>query len=236
MGFREDIAAARIVTLEAEARNFDSETAVNDMEILVRQEELRTMITRSELAELGLKNEKDRNEVYLASDDHHRTVRFIGQVTANSVEVAVEKLTVFHRIEAECDIKMVIDSPGGDIIAGFHLFDTMLWLRAQGHTITTIANGMAASMGGVLLQAGDKRIMTPGASMLIHEAAFGAGGSMGAVEDQVEYAKKLQERILVILAERSTMTSKQIKTKWARKNWWMMAEEAVELGFADEIK
>ena len=52
----------------------------------------------------------------------------------------------------------------------------------------------------------------------------------------MEYVKKLQERILGILAERSTLSRRQIKTRWARKNWWLMADEALELGFVDALQ
>ena len=97
----------------------------------------------------------------------------------------------------------MFDSPGGGIIEGFSLFDQILWLRANGHQVTTIGQGMAASMAGVLLQAGDIRIMSPQASLLIHEASFGAMGSFGQVEDQVKFVKKLQERILELAGSAS---------------------------------
>ena len=220
----------------AKARQLNAEADLLDAEMKIRQQELRQATTRANLGEKNYGQEEDRLETYYASDYHHRTLRFIGQVGATSVRDAVETITTFHRVDPGCDITMIIDSPGGGITEGFHLFDTILWLRGEGHKFTTIANGMAASMGGVLLQAGDVRVMTPQASLLIHEASFGAGGSMGSVEDQVEYVKMLQDRILFILAERSTMTKTQIKNKWKRKNWWLMAEEALELGFVDAIR
>ncbi len=173
---------------------------------------------------------------YMASDNERRTFRFLGSVNSASCKSAIDALVRWHRLEPGCDITLVIDSPGGDIISGFHLFDTIIWLRAEGHVITTIATGMAASMGGVLFQAGTHRIMTPQASMLIHEAQFGVGGSIGTVEDEVKYVKMLQDRILKILAERSTLTKAQIKRRWARTNWWLMSDEALELGFADSIE
>ena len=221
---------------KAKARQLNAEADLADMEIQVRQQELRTMTTRALIAETNLVTEMERNQIYRASDDHHRVYRFLGTVNTAKVQDAVETLTVFHRVDPGCDITMIIDSPGGGITEGFHLFDTILWLRKEGHHVTTIANGMAASMGGVLLQAGSTRIMTPQSSLLIHEAAFGAGGSMGTVEDQVEYVKMLQERILVILTERSTMSKQQIKNRWKRKNWWLMSDEALKLGFVDEVK
>ncbi len=178
----------------------------------------------------------DKYAMYEASDDQRRTYRFSGSVSTQSSSSAIDALVRWHRLDSEAPMTFVINSPGGDIISGFHLFDTMLWLRREGHEITTVATGMAASMGGVLFQAGSHRIMTPQASLLIHEAQFATGGSMGTVEDEVEYVKKLQKRILNILAERSTLSEAQIKRRWTRKNWWLMAQETLDLGFADSIE
>ena len=172
---------------------------------------------------------------WLASDSERHVLRYLGAVSPAAVHAAIAKLVRWHRLAPKCDVTFIIDSPGGDIISGFHLFDTMLWMRREGHEVTTIASGMAASMGGVLLQAGSTRIITPQASMLIHEASFGAVGSMGTIEDEVEYVKKLQGRIAEILAERSTLSVAQIKNRWKRKNWWLMADEVLELGFADKL-
>ena len=220
----------------AKARQLNAEAELVEVEKKVREQELRSMTARAIVAEATAELEMDRNQVYRASDEYHRTVRFLGTVSSATVRNTVETLTTYHRIDPFCDITMIIDSPGGDIIAGFHLFDTILWLREEGHQVTTIANGMAASMGGILLQAGSTRIMTPQSSMLIHEAQFGAGGSFGQVEDQVDYVKKLQDRILTILAERSSLSKIQIRNRWKRKNWWIMSQEALELGFIDGIR
>ena len=221
---------------EAHARKLNAEADLALAELLIREQELRSMTANAERAEQIGEIEAKKHELYGASDHEHRTIRFLGTVNDASVKATVEKLVTFHRIDPGCEITMVINSHGGEITGGFHLFDTMLWMRDRGHKITTIANGMAASMGGVLLQAGTKRVMTPDASMLIHEASFGAGGSMGTVEDQVEYVKMLQGRILMILAERSTLNERQIKARWKRKNWWLMAPEALQLGFVDVIR
>ena len=188
------------------------------------------------LAKLAMAEVQENEEKRLASDHHHRTYRFTSTVGDGSVKTAIEKLTTWHRIDPECEITFVINSAGGDIIAGFHLFDTLKWLGDEGHDITTVGLGMAASMGGVILQAGKTRVMGPRASLLIHEASFVAGGSMGDIEDTVEFVKSLQNRILQIFADRSTLSKAQIKNRWKRKNWWLTAQQALEFGLVDEVR
>ncbi len=170
-----------------------------------------------------------------SSDYHHRVYRLAGTISSGTAGHAIESLVEFHRVDPGCDITIMIDSPGGDIIAGNNLIDTILWLREEGHKITTVSQGMAASMAGILLQTGDERIMGPNGVMLIHEASFMAGGSFGQVEDTVEFVKKLQDKLLDILSERSTLTKQQIKNRWKRTNWWLNANEALEYGFVDRI-
>jgi ATP-dependent protease ClpP protease subunit len=95
---------------------------------------------------------------------------------------------------------------------------------------------MAASMAGILLQAGHQRIMGRESWLMIHEASFSASGKTGDVEDTVEWVKAMQERILNIFATRSKMTKSALKRKWTRKNWWISSDEALKLGFVDEIR
>ena len=213
---------------EASARKLNAEALLAETNAKLAQ----TVLVVEEQTTIKETAEYDN---WLASDSQQRVVRFLGVVNGAAVHQAIAKLVRWHRLDPKCDITFLIDSPGGDIISGFHLFDNLRWLVAEDHNVTTIATGMAASMAGVLLQAGTTRIITPQASMLIHEAQFGAVGSMGTIEDEVEYVKKLQSRIVDILAERSTLSPAQIKSRWKRKNWWLMADEVLQLGFADEL-
>jgi ATP-dependent Clp endopeptidase proteolytic subunit ClpP len=219
---KEKLQLAKASALEAEARKTLAEALAAE--------------ARAAVAQLELNRAVEKEGARLADDDHNRVYRFLGGVTGASSLAAVAQLVEWNRLDPGCDITFIIDSPGGGIIEGFHLFDVMLSLRKDGHHITTITNGMAASMGGILLQAGDRRIAGPNASILIHEASFGAMGSMGQVEDTVEFAKKLQERLLGILAERSSLTKTQIRNRWKRKNWWLDADEALKFGFVDAIE
>lgn len=226
---------AQIALIEARAEAERAEARKANLEADLAQVKVGEYEGMRRLVEIKVAGVEQLEAERLASDYEHRVYRLLGPVTAASAKAAVETLVMWHRLDPACDITFVIDSPGGGIIEGLHLYDTILWLRNEGHEVTTITNGMAASMGGILLQAGSKRVAGPSASVLIHEASFGAAGSFGQVEDQVEFVKKLQDRLLDILAERSSLTKAQIKNRWTRKNWWLDAKEALKFGFIDEI-
>ncbi len=170
-----------------------------------------------------------------ARDERHHVYQFDSSVTAASVKPCISKLSEWARLEPNCDITIVFNSPGGSVIDGFALWDFLATLKKNGHHLTTVCRGMAASMGGILLQAGDKRVIGSESVLLVHEISFGAGGKIGEVEDEVAFAKMLTQRVLKIFANRTKMTARQIDAKWKRKDWWMDSDEALKLGFVDEI-
>lgn len=95
---------------------------------------------------------------------------------------------------------------------------------------------MAASMAGILLMAGDKRWIGHQCWMMIHRAAFGAIGKTYEVEDEVKLVKRIEERCLDIFVSRSKLSKLKIKRNWDRKDWWIDADECLELGLVDEIR
>ena len=191
---------------------------------------------RQRKAEIELEKAEEHRKKELAADEYYHVYRFSDEVNRGTVASCIASLKVWDRHEPECDIEIIFSSPGGGIIEGFVLFDFIAGLRDR-HKITTVNMGWAASMAGVLLQAGDKRVMGKNAVVLIHEASFVAAGSMGEVEDTIELIKMLQERVIAIFVERSKgkLTSATIKRKWKRKNWWLNAEECLKLRLVDEI-
>jgi ATP-dependent Clp endopeptidase proteolytic subunit ClpP len=175
-----------------------------------------------------------RKELY--TDEENYLYRFSKDVSHHSVQACMTKLTEWHRKDPKCKIEIVFSSPGGSIIDGFELFDFIQELRSEGHHITTGSLGMAASMAGILLQAGDTRWIGHQAWLMIHRAAFGAIGKTFEVEDEVRLVKRIEERILDIFTSRSELTKVKIKRSWDRKDWWIDADEAVKLGLVDEIR
>lgn len=183
----------------------------------------------------GIRSKKEL-EAWNAGSDEHRIYNYFGAVDASGVHAAIDVLGNWTRRPTESkELTIVLNSPGGSVIHGLALFDFLDQVRDSGWKITTVARGMAASMGGVLLQSGDERIIGKNANLLIHEVSTLGIGKLSEIEDEIKFTKKLQERLLDILASRSTMNKDQIKNKWRRKDWWLSSEEAVELGFADRI-
>ena len=171
----------------------------------------------------------------LADNRFHHVYTFTEPVAGNSVGKCMTQLDVWKRIDPSCEITIVFNSPGGSVIDGMALFDYILQLRDAGHKVTTRAMGYAASMAGILLQAGTVRQMGREAYVLIHEISTVTGGTMGQIEDEVTFLKMIQKRIIDIFASRSKIGREKIERGWKRKDWWLDSTEAMKLGFVDEV-
>lgn len=179
-----------------------------------------------------LENERRR----LARDDYHHVYVFSDPVRADSVQLCIRQLAEWSRNDPGCDMEIIFNSPGGSVTDGMHLYDYIQALKIAGHSITTTALGMAASMAGILLQAGTTRVMGKEAYLLIHEVAAGAIGKIGEIKDEVELLDLMTERVARIFAKRSTLSARQVKNRMRRKDWWLDSDEALKLGLIDEIR
>jgi ATP-dependent Clp protease protease subunit len=171
----------------------------------------------------------------LADPEQALVYTFFAAVEEDSVRDAVRDLSAWSRRAPGRPIRLVLNSPGGSVLDGLALFDFLGELRARGHHLQLLALGTAASMGGVLLQAGSERLVGRNTFVLVHEVRGGAIGTSSSLGDTVEFIGRLEERLLAILAERSTLTAEQIRERWGRRDWWLSSEEAVALGFADAV-
>ncbi len=189
-------------------------------------------------AELDLAKKQDEDEKRRSTDEFFHVYRFDGEVTGSSVKNCMSKLSEWHRLDAECDIELIFSSGGGSIFDGMELFDFITELSSRGHNITTGGVGMAASMAGILVQAGDTRYLSTECWLLIHRAAFMAIGQTFEVEDHVKLIQRIEKRIINIFVRRSDgkLTSQKIKRNWERKDWWLSSDECVDLGLIDEIR
>jgi ATP-dependent Clp endopeptidase proteolytic subunit ClpP len=230
-------------TKAAEAAAAEAEEVRDALEFTLEALEARRLqaeIAKLEVETARTKQQIDRDAIFARRDyanaTEHRILTFYGEVGAESVARALTELGIWARRDPGLPIKVIFNSPGGSVFDGLALFDYLRELQADGHHITTVGLGMAASMGGVLLQAGQHRVMGRNAYMLIHEVSSLAWGNASELEDEVAFTKRLQDRLLDILAERSTLSKAQIARRWKRRDWWLSAQEALDLGFIDEIR
>ena len=223
-----EIRAAFLKKLAAETDKITTEALGG--RALVRQAE--AMALAAEISADTVKRENDYNN---AGDAYHHVYQFTTEVTGSAVSACIDRLSRWSRMDPACAIEVIFNSPGGAVIPGMALFDYLLSLRAN-HHLTTVALGHAASMAGILLQAGTERVMGKEAWLLIHEISFMAVGKIGDVEDTTDWAKRICERVVQIFADRSKLSAKQIESRWKRKDWWLSSDECLKLGFVDAVK
>ena len=159
---------------------------------------------------------------------------FLGTpIDDNVANLVVAQLLVLEREDPDKEISLYLNSPGGAISAGLAVLDTMQLVRAP---VSTIAVGMTASMGTILLCAGakGKRYALPNATVHIHQPWGGVQGQAVDIEIEARRILRERERLNNILAERTGQTLERI-VKDTDRNYWMTAEEAVEYGLVDEV-
>lgn len=201
----------------------------------------------AKLAQIELDRVRKEYDFALASDKEHRIYRFTGTVEQDSVHVCEEHLSRWSRLDGRKPKPMglVINSPGGYASQGMDLFDFLLGLQDKGHEITITVRGVAASMGGILVQAASpgRRFMGREAYLLLHSPSTVVGGSLGEIQDELEYLSMLNERMLDIFADRcqssaaaECLTRDQLKQAVNRKDRWFSSDEALKGGLVDGIR
>src|SRR4051794_724172 len=160
----------------------------------VRKLQLETERTVLELASL---RRRERDSIADPGEAHVYT--FYASVDPENVQQCMNELGQWSRRDPGSPITVIFNSPGGSVLDGLALFDYLRRLRSVGHFVTTMALGRAASMGAVLLQAGDHRVMGENAFLLIHEVSNHTTGKVSEMEDGVEFTRRLQKRLLAIL-------------------------------------
>lgn len=213
---------AEIKKVEAEARRIEAEALKAGYE--------------ANKARLEFEKSDSLRKKELSLDEENCVYRFYGYIFEDTVRSCINRLTEWSRMYPKRDIEIIFSSGGGSIIHGFELFDFIQDLKSKGHKITTGSLGMAASMAGVLLQAGDVRWIGHQSWMMIHRAAFGAIGKTFEIEDEVKFIKRIESRILDIFTQRSGLTKAKIQKNWDRKDWWINADECKDLQLVDEIR
>lgn len=230
-----ELEEAQAEEARATARAQDALAKLRAMEARKAEAEAIREEHTAEMVAISRRDAEREEREYAARDYRNHVYQFDSSFNPTTVKACISILTAWSRMEPGCDLTLVFNSPGGSVIDGFALWDFLASLKRNGHHLTTICRGMAASMAGILLQAGDVRIIGSESVLLVHEISFGAGGKIGEVEDEVAFAKMLTQRVLRIFAKKTHLSEAQIDRRWKRKDWWLDSDEALKLGFADEI-
>jgi ATP-dependent Clp protease protease subunit len=172
---------------------------------------------------------KDKIDGQLLSE---RKVFLWGQVDDDSAKHVIDRLLYLDSQNNE-EIKLYINSPGGYVTSGFAMYDTIKALKSP---VATICSGLAASMGSILLSAGEKgkRFIQPHARVMIHQPSGGARGPASDIEITAQEILKTKELSAKILAENCGQTFEKVMKDFNRDHW-MDAEESVAYGIVDGI-
>jgi ATP-dependent Clp protease, protease subunit len=154
----------------------------------------------------------------------------INDVVANLV---VAQLLFLEHEDPKKDIKLYINSPGGSVVSGMAIYDTMQYIKPE---VSTICVGMAASMAAVILSAGakNKRFALPNSEILIHQVMGGAEGQATEIEITAKQILKMKAKLNQILAKHTGQTATKIE-KDSDRDYYMSSVEAKEYGLIDEV-
>ena len=154
----------------------------------------------------------------------------VNDVTASLV---VAQILFLESEDPTKDINLYINSPGGSVVAGMAIYDTMQYVKCD---VSTICMGMAASMGAFLLACGTKgkRYALPNAEIMIHQPSGGAQGQATEIKIVAEQILKTKEKLNKILAENTNQPIEVIERDTERDNY-MSAEEALAYGIIDKV-
>lgn len=217
------------------------------------------------MEKLQLEEVERVQSVQRSVDAANRIYDFNDEINGESVYQLMHTLSAWTR-QSTKPIVIRFNSPGGEVINGFTLYDYIRAVAARdksgklipanaivnqetgvitdksgqeistrGVFISTTALGMAASMAGIVLQAGNRRVVAPNAWVLIHELTAGTRGNLQKMKDDLKFIESLREKGYDILTERSTLTKKEIQDMTAGREFYMSPEEILKYKLADEI-
>ena len=154
----------------------------------------------------------------------------VNDYTANVIQA---QLLYLDSTDSERDIHLYLNTPGGSVYAGLGIYDTMQFVTAK---VATICTGLAASMGAILLVAGEKgmRAALPHSRVMIHQPLGGVQGQASDIEITAKEIIKLKDELYTILSAHTGKTVDLIRQD-ADRDHWMTAQEALDYGMIDRV-
>ena len=162
-----------------------------------------------------------------------RIIFLNGEINDQTANLIIAQLIYLEGKDPDKDIMMYINSPGGSVVAGMAIYDTMNYIKCD---VCTICVGMAASMGAILLSSGakGKRFALPNSEIMIHQPLGGFQGQASDIKIHADHIMKTRKTLNRILSENSGVPIETIEKDTDRDNY-MSAEEAKKYGLVDKI-
>ena len=159
---------------------------------------------------------------------------FLGtEVNSHVANIIQAQLLFLESVDANKDIQIYINSPGGEVYSGLGIYDTMQFIKPD---VATICTGMAASMAAVSLCAGaqGKRSALPHSRVMIHQPLGGAQGQASDIEITAREILKIKEELALIIAKHTGKSTEEV-IRTGDRDYWMIASEAKDFGMIDEV-
>ena len=159
---------------------------------------------------------------------------FLGApITDDAANIIMAQMLFLSSTDADKDIQLYINSPGGSVTAGLGIYDTMQHISCD---VSTICTGMAASMGAILLTAGakGKRTALPHSRVMIHQPLGGVQGQASDIEITAREIARTKRELYEILSLHTGVDIKKIEND-ADRDYWLTAPEAAEYGLIDSV-
>ena len=162
-----------------------------------------------------------------------RIVFLTGEINDAMANTIVAQLIYLEGKDANKDISLYINSPGGSVSAGLAIYDTMQYIQCD---VSTICIGLAASMGAFILSSGTKgkRYALPNSEVMIHQPLGGAQGQARDIKIQAEHILRIRDKMNRILSENTGRSIAEIERDTDRDNY-LTAEEAMNYGLIDKV-
>ena len=162
-----------------------------------------------------------------------RIIFITGEIDDAVANTVVAQLIYLEGKNADKDISLYINSPGGSITAGMAIYDTMKYIKCD---VSTICVGLAASMGAFLLAAGTKgkRMCLPNSEVMIHQHLSGVQGQVTDIQITAKQVQKIKDKMTKMLAENCGQSLEKVAADVERDNW-MDANEAKAYGLVDKV-
>ena len=163
-----------------------------------------------------------------------RIIFVVGPIDDNVANLIVAQLLFAESENADKDVQLYINSPGGSVTAGLAIYDTMQFINCD---VSTLCIGQAASMGALLLAGGTtgKRYCLPNSRVMIHQPSGGSQGQASDIEIQAKEILYLRERMNEIMALHTRKTPEQLALDTER-DYFMNAQDALAYGLIDKVQ